>query len=171
MNERKRNMATAPDITATSAKPSLVIVRTLDAPPDLVFEAWSSAEHAKHWWYPREKGEDFHCTSFAMDFRVGGTYRYCIRSPKGIDSWAHGVYREIVPGKRLVFTFQWEWQPHPSPDTLITVTFAADPMGKTRLTFRQEPFENEAMRDGHAAGWGEVLDRLGEDLARRGNRP
>ena len=146
---------------------SLQIERVLDAPPDLVFEAWTSAEHAKRWWYPRENGVDFACTSFEMDFREGGAYRYCIRSPKGVDTWAHGVFREIVEGRRLVFSFQWEWAPRPSPDTVITVTFDALGADRTRLVFRQEPFEDAAMRDGHAAGWGAVLDHLADALASR----
>ncbi len=150
---------------------ALEIVRVLDAPPELVFEAWSSAEHAQRWWYPRENGRDFACTSFTMDFRVGGEYRYCIRSPQGVDTWARGVYREIVPGRRLVFTFQWEWAPEPSPETIITVSFDDAGADGTRLTFRQAPFDSEAMRDGHTLGWGAVLDRLAEAVAKRGVRP
>jgi uncharacterized protein YndB with AHSA1/START domain len=145
---------------------ALVIVRTIDAPAELVFEAWSSAEHAQRWWYPRDNGVDFSCTAFEMDFRVGGMYRYCIRSPQGVDSWAHGVYREIEPAKKLAFTFQWEWGAESSPDSLITVTFDAVGDHKTRLTFRQESFDSEAMRDSHEKGWGSVLDRLAEDIAR-----
>ena len=153
-------------MTASLLDLSLTIVRTLDAPPELVYEAWTSAEHAQRWWYPRQGGKDFACTAFAMDFRVGGAYRYCIRSPAGQDTWAHGVYREIVPDRRLQFTFQWEWAPQPSDDTLVTVTFEAQGDAGTRLTFRQEPFTSEAMRDGHTQGWGAVLDRLAEDVAR-----
>jgi uncharacterized protein YndB with AHSA1/START domain len=150
----------------TTTDLSLTIVRTLDAPPELVYEAWTTAEHAKRWWYPRQGGKDFACIAFSMDFRVGGAYRYCIRSPEGQETWAHGVYREIVPNRRLVFTFQWEWTPETSDETLITVTF--EPQGKagTRLTFTQSPFTSEEMRDGHAGGWGAVLDRLTEDVAR-----
>jgi len=161
-------MMSATDRPTAHAAYALEIVRTLDAPAKLVFEAWSSAEHARRWWYPRQNGRDYICMSFEMDFRVGGAYRYCIRSPKGVDTWAHGVYREIVPAKRLVFTFQWEAEP--SPETIITVTFDDEKNGKTRLTFRQEPFSSESMRDGHELGWGSVLDRLGEDLARKGVR-
>ena len=145
---------------------SLVIVRTLDAPPELVYEAWTSAEHARRWWYPRQGGQDFACVAFAMDFRVGGDYRYCIRSPQGQDTWAHGTYREIVPNQRLVFTFQWEWAPEPSDETLITVTFEPQGRAGTKLTFTQAPFRDAAMRDGHEGGWGAVLDRLAEEVAR-----
>lgn len=157
-------------IADTSATHVLEIVRTLDAPPALVFEAWTSAEHAQHWWYPRQDSEDFRCVSFEMDFRVGGAWRYCIRSPKGVDTWAHGTYREIVPGKRLVFSFQWEWGSQPSPDTIITVSFEPEGRDRTRLTFRQEAFASSDMRDAHAGGWGAVLDRLGEFVDRQRGR-
>jgi uncharacterized protein YndB with AHSA1/START domain len=150
--------------TATDTH-ALEIVRVLGAPPEIVFEAWSSAKHARRWWYPRQGGRDFECAAFEMDFRTGGAYRYCIRSPEGQETWAHGVYREIVPPHRLVFTFQWEWQPRPSEETLITVSFAPAGPEATRLTFRQEPFTDRALRDGHEAGWGAVLDHLAAIVA------
>ena len=152
---------------------SLTIVRTLDAPPELVFEAWTTAEHARRWWYPRQGGKDFACVAFAMDFRVGGAYRYCIRSPEGQETWAHGTFREIVASHRLEFTFQWEWAPQASDETLIAVTFEPHGRAGTRLTFTQAPFASAEMRDGHEGGWGAVLDRLAEDIARasKGDTP
>jgi len=147
---------------------ALEITRVLGAPPDIVFEAWTSAEHARHWWYPRQGGRDFECLDFTMDFRAGGAYRYCIRSPEGHESWAHGVYREIVPGRRLVFTFRWESTPTPFEETLITVTFEPEGTDATRLVFRQEPFADAAMRDSHEGGWGAVLDHLAAHVARAG---
>ena len=154
-------------MTTTPPDLSLIIVRTLDAPPELVYEAWTTAEHARRWWYPRQGGQDFACVSFAMDFRVGGAYRYCIRSPEGQESWARGVYRRIEPARRLEFTFQWEREPEPSDETLITVTFEPQGRAGTKLTFTQAPFKSQEMRDGHTGGWGQVLDRLAEELARR----
>ena len=150
-------MSTTPDL-------SLTIVRTLDAPPELVFEVWTTAEHARRWWYPRQGGKDFACVAFEMDFRVGGAYRYCIRSPQGQDTWAHGTFREIVPNRRLEFTFQWEWAPRVSDETLIAVTFEPQGHAGTRLTFTQTPFASVEMRDGHEGGWGAVLDRLAENI-------
>lgn len=78
----------------------LLITRTFDAPPDVVFELWSSAEHLQRWMGP----EGFGCPVAEVDFRVGGRYRGMIRSPETGDSWFGGVYREIEPGKRLAFT-------------------------------------------------------------------
>ncbi|AEG91821.1 SRPBCC family protein [Ramlibacter tataouinensis] len=147
---------------------ALVITRVLDAPPDLVFEAWTSADHLQRWWYPRQDGRDFVCTSFEMDFRVGGAYRYSIRSPQGQDYPAHGTYLEIAPGRRLVFTFQWDGPA--SPQTLIAVDFEALAGARTRLTFTQEAFADAADRDSHESGWSDVLDRLAEALAVREKR-
>jgi uncharacterized protein YndB with AHSA1/START domain len=148
-------------MTTTLPDLSLTIVRLLDAPPELVFEAWTTAEHAQRWWYPRQNGQDFACTAFAMDFRVGGAYRYCIRSPEGKDSWASGVFRAIEPNRRLELTFNWEGAPQLG-ETLITVGFEPQGRAGTRLTFTQAPFDSEEMRDGHVGGWGAVLDRLAE---------
>jgi uncharacterized protein YndB with AHSA1/START domain len=139
---------------------ALVITRVVDASPATAFSLWGKAEYAKRWWQPR----GFTTPAFEMDFRVGGTYRYCIRS-RGKDSWAHGTYREIIAPERLVFTFQWEsGDAAHDAETLITVTFEPQ-AGKTLITFRQEPFKSLADRDSHAEGWSEVLERLGEVLA------
>ncbi len=144
---------------------SLTLIRSLDAPPELVFEAWTSAEHARRWWYPRQHGKDFACIAFEMDFRIGGAYRYCIRSPGGQETWANGRFREIVPNRRLEFTFQWEWTPEASDETLIAVTFEPQGRAGTTLTFTQSPFNSVEMRAGHEGGWGAVLDRLAEHVA------
>lgn len=99
-----------------------------------------------------------------MDFREGGAYRYCIRT-NGTDSWAEGQYREITAPRRLVFTFRWDsGDARHDAETLITVTFEPQ-NGKTLLTFRQEPFASVERRDGHAQGWSQVLDGLGDFLA------
>jgi uncharacterized protein YndB with AHSA1/START domain len=83
-----------------------------------------------------------------------------MRSPDGTDHWLGGVYREIAPPERLVFTHAWEHdEGKPGHETLVTVAFAEQD-GKTRLTFRQAAFESVADRDSHREGWTECLDRL-----------
>jgi uncharacterized protein YndB with AHSA1/START domain len=142
---------------------TLVLTRRFDAPRELVFRLWSDLDLVKRWWHPR----DFTTPVFEMDFRVGGAYRYCIRS-QGQDGWAHGTYREIVAPERLVFTFQWDSGDavHDTP-TLITLDFAAHG-DKTLLTLRQAPFASVKERDGHAGGWGQVLDAFEQCLAEQG---
>jgi uncharacterized protein YndB with AHSA1/START domain len=145
-----------------TAAGSLVLQRVFAAPPEIVYAAWSDPAHVAEWWHPKE----FTTPVFEMDFRVGGRFRYCIRSERH-EGWAHGSYREIEAPRRIVFTFQWEGGPDvPEPQTLITLTF--DPDGDdTLLTFRQEPFASDAARHSHGQGWQQVLGHLDAFLAAR----
>jgi uncharacterized protein YndB with AHSA1/START domain len=145
-----------------TAAGSLVLQRVFAAPPEIVFAAWSDPTHVAEWWHPK----GFTTPVFEMDFRVGGRFRYGIRSARH-DGWAHGTYREIEAPHRIVFTFQWEGGPAaPQAETLITLTF--EPRGDdTLLTFRQEPFASDAARHSHGQGWHQVLEHLDAFLASR----
>lgn len=144
--------------TATKSEIALTITRVFDAPRSLVFKVWTTPEHLARWWGPK----DFSVPSIKSDFREGGAWRSCIRSPEGQDYWAHGTYREILEPSRIVFTFTWE-EENPT-DTLITVTFE-DEDGRTKLTFHQAPFPTVESRDGHTEGWEECMDRLAAYVA------
>ena len=149
-------MATRNSSIAEAAEPVLEITRIIDAPRSLVFKVWTTSEHWARWLGPR----DFTTPSCEMDFRPGGAYRACIRSPEGTDYWMRGVYREIVEPDRIVFTFAWEDEKGKlGHETLVTVTFA-EHQSKTKLTFRQAVFETIADRDSHREGWSECLDRM-----------
>ena len=138
----------------------LVITRTFDAPRALVFRAWTKPEHMVRWRGPK----DFTAPSCTMDFRSGGAYRACIRSPDGQEYWMRGIYREIVEPERLIFTFSWEEDGERGRENLITVTFG-EQGDKTRMTFRQAFFESVEQRDSHQQGWSECLERLAQYLA------
>ncbi|MGC1273092.1 MAG: SRPBCC family protein [Planctomycetaceae bacterium] len=145
----------------TAAMP-LVITRVFDAPRSLVFDAWTKQEHLARWSAPR--GFSIPCGE--GDVRPGGVWRCCMKSPDDKDLWLGGVYREVVPGERLVFTHAWDDATgQPGHETLVTVSFADHPGGGTTLTFRQEGFPSIASRDGHAEGWNECFDRLVDHLA------
>ena len=140
----------------------LVITRIFDAPPRLVFKVWTEPEHLVHWWGPK----GFTLPTCTMDFRPGGAYRFCMRSPEGVDHWLQGVYREIVEPERLVFTYAWEDVGGTlGHETLVTVTFA-EHGGKTKLTVHHAVFESVTIRDEHVRGWTEALDRLAQYLAK-----
>ena len=160
--------------SANAVERDLVITRVLDAPRRLVFEAWSRPEHMMRWFGPKGFTTPF-CT---IDFRVGGAFRYCMRSPEGRDYWGIGVYREIVVPERIVYTDAFtdaEGNPVPAshdgmssshpPETLVTVTFEEQD-GKTKLTLRHGIPETVTERDGTQQGWNELLDRLAEELAK-----
>ncbi|MGE0008288.1 MAG: SRPBCC domain-containing protein [Parvibaculaceae bacterium] len=152
---------TAPDDSNVRPdKLELVITRLLDAPPALVYKAWTEPEHMVRWLGPK----GFTAPSARLDLRVGGHYRALIRSAEGKDYRFRGTYREVVENERLVFTFAWEEDGERGGENLVTVTFAEEG-GKTRMTFRQVPFPSLEERDGHAGGWSEAFDKLGRYVA------
>lgn len=140
---------------------TLVLSRVFDAPRALVFKTWTQPEHLARWWGPR----GFTLISFKADARVGGSFRFGMRSPENTDHWAHGAYREVVPPERLVYTFAWEHPDgKPKHETIITLTFA-EQGAKTKLTLKQTLFESVTSRDMHQSGWSSTFDMLGEYLA------
>jgi uncharacterized protein YndB with AHSA1/START domain len=152
--------AMAPTTDADAAGRKLTITRVLHAPRSLVFKVWTEPEHLVRWWGPK----DFTAPSCEMEVREGGAWRACIRSPDGTEYRMQGVFREIAPPERLVFTFAWEEAGEAGHETLVTVTFAEQD-GKTRLTLDQATFESIESRDSHHGGWSECLDRLEDYLA------
>ncbi|HEY9627169.1 MAG TPA: SRPBCC domain-containing protein [Coleofasciculaceae cyanobacterium] len=149
-----------PTVTLPSDR-EILITRVFNAPPRLVFDAWTQPEHFAGWLGPK----DFTAIACQMNVQVGGLYRACIRSPEGTDHWMQGVYREVIEPERLVFTFAWEDEDNqPKHETLITVTFAAQG-SKTVMTFHQAIFESTESQNAHQAGWSECFDRLEAYLA------
>jgi uncharacterized protein YndB with AHSA1/START domain len=140
------------------AERELVITRVFDAPRDLLFKAWTDPRQAVNWWGPK----DCPATHLEMDVRPGGVWRGRLRSiADGRELTLGGVFREIVAPERVVFTFAWDEEGERGLETLVTVTFAEEE-GKTRMTFRQVPFQSIEERDGHRGGWTSSFDRLAE---------
>ena len=84
------------------------------------------------------------------DPRVGGRYRVGMLTPAGEEHDVSGVYREVVPNEKLVFS--WAWKTTPERESLVTVTFKDDG-GGTLMTMTHEQFFDEAARDRHQGGW------------------
>jgi uncharacterized protein YndB with AHSA1/START domain len=149
----------------TSNGRTLVITRVLDAPRDLVFAAWIDPVQAAQWWGPK----GFATLSNTMDARVGGEWRRAMRSPEGAEHHSHGIYREIEPPERLVFTFRWDrgGAAGHGPETVVTVILAELGPDRTKLTLRQEGFATVSGRDEHNAGWSSTLDRFAGYLSER----
>jgi uncharacterized protein YndB with AHSA1/START domain len=154
MDARVRNNA--------AAEHELTIRRTFDAPRTLVFAAWTEPAHLAQWSCPR----GFTFTENSGELRVGGAFSARMRSPAGTDHRLRGVYREIVPPERLVFTHCWlDASGKPGLETLVTVTLM-ERDGRTQMTFHQGIFESVSSRDGHEQGWSSCFERLAELLAR-----
>jgi uncharacterized protein YndB with AHSA1/START domain len=146
-------------VEAIATRPSLSLQRVFDAPRALVWKAWTTPETMVLWLGPVE----WPAVSVSQDLRVGGAWRACLRSPDtGQDLWQGGVYREIVPPERLVFTFKWDESHEDGPpvDTLVTVEFAELPDGRTRMDFTHEGLKSEQSLTGHRHGWTSTFERL-----------
>lgn len=152
----------------------LVITRVFDAPRELVFKAWTDPELMAQWWGPK----DFTTPACKIDLRVGGKYLFCMRSPDGQDYWGTGVYREIVPPERLVYTDSFaDAEGNVVPATHygmsadfpmeleVTVTFE-EYEGKTTMTLRHVGIPAGEMSDLTGAGWNESFDKLAVALAK-----
>ncbi len=136
----------------TLTKPSLTIKRRFKAAPAKVFAAWTEPEKMTRWLGPM----DVKKVEAGTDLRVGG--RYFIRMIMANDEhYSSGVYREIVPNEKLVFT--WAWKSTPERESLVTVTVKPDGDGSI-MTLLHEQFFDESARDNHNKGWTEIIGRL-----------
>jgi uncharacterized protein YndB with AHSA1/START domain len=136
-----------------SSKPALTLKRRLNAPPAKIYRAWTDAAKISRWFGP-EAAEMLRAET---DVRVGGRFRIVFRGPDGEEHDVGGVYREVVPNQKLVFT--WAWRSTPERESLVTVALKRDGDG-TLLTLLHEQFFDEAARDRHGRGWSETLDKL-----------
>ena len=151
---------------------TLVIERTFDAPRALVWKVWTEPEHILRWWGPKP----FTAPVIKIDFRVGGTYHYCMRSPEGQDFWSTGVFLEILPQEKIVWTDCFADEQGnvipPSaygmgddfPAELVGLALFEEIAGKTKLTLRYEGIPDGPMREMTVAGWSTSLEKFAEAL-------
>ena len=142
-----------------ATKPSLTIKRRLKAPPAKVFSAWTDPEKIARWFGPDDTGSVLEAK---IDARVGGRFWVVFTTTDGEEHGVGGVYREVVPGRKLVFT--WAWRTMPERQSHVTLTLKSDGEG-TLLTLHHEQFFDEPARDRHEAGWTGTLDKLERYLA------
>ena len=135
---------------------SLEIKRFINAPRERVYSAWTDPAQLQEWWGP----ESVRTRNITADVRVGGKYRWDLTSPDGEEMTAFGEYRELVPGKKIVFTWKWDddeaWE---NCDSIVTVELS-DRHGGTEVLLKHEQLPSEASRDRHNEGWNSLLDRL-----------
>jgi uncharacterized protein YndB with AHSA1/START domain len=139
--------------TATATKPSLTIKRRFKATPAKVFAAWTDPEKVKVWMGPGETK----AKHAEYDLRVGGHYRWVMVAPSGEEHDVGGVFREVIPNEKLVFT--WAWKSTPERESLVTVLIKADGDGSL-LTLTHEQFFDDDARDRHQGGWNGALDKM-----------
>ena len=139
----------------------LVVTRTFDAPPSMVYRAWSQPELFQRWWMPKSLS-GVSLVSCDMDVRTGGKYRLEFSAGRPDTMAFHGKYLDVVPNERIVWT-----NDEGEEGAITTVTFE-DQGGKTLLTFHEIYPSKDALEEalqGSAAGLPEQLEQLDEFLS------
>jgi uncharacterized protein YndB with AHSA1/START domain len=144
-------MTNNPTSVERTSDTEMTVTRTFDAPPHIVFEAWTTPELFRQWWLPKSLGMTLR--SCAMDVRVGGTYRLEFE-PDGAAFF--GTYLEVAPNSRL----SWSNEEGGEGGPVTTVTFE-EQNGKTLLVLRERHSSKAALDE---AGTG-AMDGLGETFA------
>jgi uncharacterized protein YndB with AHSA1/START domain len=147
----------------SSADREIVIIRTVNAPRALVWQAWTQPHHIAQWWGPN----GFRTTIHEMTVEVGSVWRFIMHGPDGTDYPNLIVYREIVAPERLVFDHSDD-VPNPTDTFRSTVTFE-DEGGRTKVTMRAVFATPEAraaaLKFGADEGGKQTLARLDEHLS------
>ncbi len=153
-----------------AAEREFSMTRTINAPRQIVFEAWTNADLLARWFGPNGTSIPY----AKVDARPGGVMHCCMRMPDGQEIWSKGIYREVVKPDRIVVTDSFAdkdgnvvrpetygMTPEWPEQALITITLK-DRDGKTELTVRHSVPESLANKSGAGQGWSETLDRLNE---------
>jgi uncharacterized protein YndB with AHSA1/START domain len=137
----------------TSRLPSVFIVRRLKAPPAKVWAAITQPHLMMQWWGP-DAGPTLNVEAVV---RPGGRFSVVFRLLNGDEHNPTGIYQDVVPEKKLVFT--WDLPGMPEPKSLVT--FLLEPFdGGTKLTLTHEHLPDEEARRSHEDGWNGLLDKL-----------
>lgn len=138
----------------TEAPPSIQIRKTIRAPRQKVFDAWTKADELKAWHAPA----GLTVTLAEIDLRPGGKYRIHMTEPGGNEHRVSGVYREIDPPKKIVYSWGWDGD-HPVKDSTVTIEFH-ERGNSTEVVLTHDGIAHEGERTNHQMGWTSILDRL-----------
>ena len=153
----------------------MVVTRIFDAPREMVWKAWTEPEFVMQWWGPK----GFTAPVCKMDFRVGGKFLYCMRSPDGQEFWNGGEYHEIVLHEKIVSSMYFsdpegnKVEParygieHEAIEGARDVILFEDlGNGKTKLTFIGNETMENAKNSGQLEGMNQILDKAAAVVAR-----
>jgi uncharacterized protein YndB with AHSA1/START domain len=149
----------------TTLNPSIFLEmrRTIRTSREKAFDAWTDPGQLRQWF---AVAEGFTTPIAEVDLRVGGRYRLGMKAPGDNPLLiVGGVYQEILPPERLVFTWQWESADPIEPQTLVTVEFY-EGGDVTEIVLKHELFTDVPQRDRHGEGWAGCLDHLQRLLER-----
>jgi len=155
-------------------KDRMVITRIFDAPRALVWEAWTNPKYVMQWWGPK----GFTAPVCKIDFRVGGKFLCCMRSPDGQEGWNGGIYHEIIPHEKIVYSLYFAdaqgnkinpaelgIEHEAIEDARDVAIFEDYGNGQTKLTLIGNETMEEAKNTGQHEGWVETLDKIAAVIA------
>jgi uncharacterized protein YndB with AHSA1/START domain len=153
-------------IERSAAHATFVIERTYDAPPQRVYDAWADETAKTQWFGPPEKPEG----SYSLDFREGGSEHLAISMPDGPTYSFDAIYQDIVPGQRIVYTYDMHRDEQRISVSVATVEIEPNGAG-TRLTLTEQGvfldgLDTSAERE---HGTNVLMDNLGELVQRAGD--
>ena len=150
------------DVITLDPKLDLVLERNVDVPRRLVWRAWTEPEHLMKWFTPAP----WKTVEVKTDLRPGGSSYVVMESPEGQKFPNRGIYLDVVPNERLVFTdaYTQAWAPSEKPFMTVVLTFADAGPGKTLYTARVRHW-SVADREAHEKmgfhqGWGQCAAQL-----------
>lgn len=151
----------------TAAPRELSLTREIDAPPALVFRAWT--EHLMEWFAPKPMT----ITATDIDFRAGGRFKFTMKDPSsGAEYPCDGVFLEVVANQRIVSTdaFTPGWQPTDKAFMVAITTFEDLGNGRTLYTARARHWSDEDLKAheqmGFHEGWGQVANQMIDVVAK-----
>ncbi|HEX8956020.1 MAG TPA: SRPBCC domain-containing protein [Burkholderiaceae bacterium] len=152
----------------------LQVSRVFEAPRELVWKAWTEPKYVMQWWGPK----GFTTPVCEIDFRVGGKFLYCMKTPDGQEFWNAGEYHEIVLYEKIVSSMyfadskgnkvapeQYGIEHEAIEDAHDLTLFEDLGNGRTKLTFIGNEAMQEAIKSGQLEGWNEILDKAAEFIA------
>ena len=172
MHSKENNMSEEKNISNEKSEGEIIITRIFDAPRELVWKAWTEPEHIKHWWGPK----DYTAPYCNIDFRVGGVYLFCMRSPEGRDFWSTGIFREIIKLERIVCTDCFADEKGnivPASHYGMSMDFPLEKLwkitfqeqdGATRFSLQYTGIPSGNINDVANQGWNQSLDKFAETL-------
>jgi len=147
----------------------MVVTRVFDAPRELVWKAWTDPRYVMQWWGPKGFTSP-HCE---IDFRVGGKFLFCMRTPDGQEGYNAGEYHEIVLHEKIVSSMYFSdskgnkidpaelgIEHEAIEDAHDVVLFEDLGNGQTKLTFIGNDTMRDAIESGQLEGWAEQLDKV-----------
>jgi uncharacterized protein YndB with AHSA1/START domain len=162
-----------------SGKQELLITREFNAPCEIVWNALKDPSIMRNWWGPK----NFTSPAINIDFRVGGKYLSCMRSPDGMDSWSTGVYKEIIPLKKILATNSFaDEKGNVVPasyygmkgdfplEVHVLFTFEESRPGKTKMVLHHIGLPQSEMIEMMRQGWNESFDKLVDLLKQKAGK-